>query len=494
MGISYYHKENSIKGGYMKRKTIKSIVLIGFILIYITILIFNQVKPLPVGLDYESEYSPISDSDIKFLSDITYSLNEEPFMEHEIFSEFIEVINRSEKFIIIDMFLFTDMGGKDEDYPQITKEVTDALIKKMNESEINVWIISDYVNTTYDSHEAYYLKQLQDNGANVVYAGLHELRDANPLYSTFYRMFFRWLPNTKNGWIVNPFGAEEPKVTLTSYLDLLNIKGNHRKMILTENESIFTSANLHDPSGFNSNTGVRVKGEILKDILASERAVVEYSTGNTANFPSSEDINIHKSEEDDLQVAIFTETKIYDEAVRMIKGTSIGEELWMGMYLLGNDTIVKEIQNASERGVKVKLILDPNQTSFGKEKPGIPNVAVTHRMNINDFENLEIRWYNIGKEQYHTKMIYIHGEKSQLFLGSTNLTSRSLLGYNLENNIKIEGDSNTQIMRDVKEYFEKLWNNKGQEYTVHFEEYQDFLSWGRRFVFRLQKILRVTTF
>lgn len=478
----------------MKRKTIKIIILIGFIVVYIFILVFNQIKPLPFGLDYASEYRAISDSDIKFLSDITYTIDEKPVMEHEIFSEFIEVINRSETFVVMDMFLFTDMGGKDEAYPQITKEVTDTLVKRMNENKINVWIISDYVNTTYDSHEAYYLKQLQENGANVVYAGLHELRDANPLYSTIYRMFFRWLPNTKNGWIINPFGEDEPKVTLTSYLDLLNIKGNHRKMIITENEAIFTSANLHNPSGFNSNTGISVKGEILKDILDSERAVIKYSTGDITGFPSEEDINIHYSDEKDLKVAIFTETEIYNEALKMIKDTSKGEELWMGMYLLGNDTIVKEIQNASERGVEVKLILDPNQTSFGKAKPGIPNIAVSHRMNIQDYENLDIRWYNIGKEQYHTKMIYVHAEESQLFLGSTNLTSRSLLGYNLENNIKIVGTSDSRVMMEVKEYFEKLWNNKGQEYTVDFDEYQDFLSWGRRFVFRLQKILRITTF
>ncbi len=46
---------------------------------------------------------------------------------------------------------------------------------------------------------------------------------------------------------------------------MLNFKANHRKILITENEALITSANVHDASAYHSNIAFVVSGEIIAD-------------------------------------------------------------------------------------------------------------------------------------------------------------------------------------------------------------------------------------
>ncbi|MFO7176930.1 hypothetical protein QJS77_15990, partial [Enterococcus faecium] len=82
-----------------------------------------------------------------------------------------------------------------------------------------------------------------------------------------------------------PMASSAPDITVRAYLRLLNIKANHRKVMVTENEGFVLSANPHDASGHHSNVGVQLKGPILKEIVEGEQAVATFSEGDARRFP-----------------------------------------------------------------------------------------------------------------------------------------------------------------------------------------------------------------
>jgi HKD family nuclease len=466
------------------------------VIIYAVTFIRHQTKELPEQLNYESQTYTLHDEEIQFLSDITINTAAGAVLEHEIFNAFHDAILNAEKFIVLDMFMFTDLGASEGGFPTISRDLSLVILNQMEQfPDLNVWIITDHINTSYGSHPAPGIEVLEERGAEVVYAELDPLRDPVPIYSSFYRMFFQWFGYGGSGWITNHFGPEEPGVSLRSYLKMLNTKGNHRKVLITENEGIYTSANAHDPSGFHSNIGVRVTGSILEALLEAERRVVSYCRGNDDNFPTPDQLTIEEQNGDGLlRAKVITEGKIFHEALNIINEANAGEALWLGMYLLSDPDIIEALENAAERGISVRMILDPNQKSFGSEKPGIPNIAVTHRIAPRDKENLDIRWYKINEEQYHSKILFLDGSESKVLLGSINYTKRSFHENNLENNLLVKASEDAVFIEDVRDYFHRLWNNTDHEYTLDYEDYQDTLSWLRRVVFRIQKTLRITTF
>jgi HKD family nuclease len=88
-----------------------------------------------------------------------------------------------------------------------------------------------------------------------------------------------------------------------------------------------------------------------------------------------------------------------------------------------------------------------------------------------------VRWYRTQGEQFHTKLVMVK-TASQLTasLGSANLTRRNLGNYNLEANLQVAIPIDSQLARQLKEYFDLLWHNdreKGIEYTASFEAYRD---------------------
>ncbi len=474
-----------------------NILGVAIVVIYIITLVYHQVKELPSELNYESSEYSLFDEETQLLSDITInSEGDEPIREHEIFDAFNNVIQNAEKFIVLDMFMFTDLGAAKDDYPPISKDLELVISDQMEKyPALDVWIITDPINTSYGSHEASRIEALEEQGAHVIYANLDPLRDPIPIYTSFYRMFLQWFGESGGQWFPNYFGSQEPDISLGSYFKTFNIKSNHRKALITENEGIYSSANAHDASAYHSNIGVRVRGTILEAMLEAERRVVSYSGGNVENFPSPDQLKIEeRPEEEELIAKVVTDGTVFEEALKIIEDSKEGEEIWLGMYLFSEADIIEAMENAADRGVLVRIILDPNQTSFGKEKPGIPNIAVTHSMNISERENLEVRWYNVDKGQYHSKILFLKGNESKVLLGSINYSRRSLGKYSLQNNMFIRGPGETEFMQEVSSYFERLWNNPDHKYTLDYGEYQDSLSWFRRLLFRIQKTLWLTTF
>ncbi|WZL72563.1 phospholipase D family protein [Clostridiaceae bacterium 35-E11] len=478
---------------YMDKKRMKkkhlsikiAMIMIGFIVV-----LNGFVTSVPEGISFEGKKHPISN--IEFLSDITYEKDGKIIYEQEILENQLKLIEKAKEFIIVDMFLFNDDYDRKNDFPEMARTITNALIhQKQKYPHLTIIFITDEINNCYGAYESKFLKELKENNIEVVITDAMQMRDSNPIYSGIWRTFLQWFGTAGKGWLPNPFNPDGAKVTLRSYLKLLNFKANHRKTMITEQEAIIASANLHDASSYHSNIAFKIKGEIINDLIQSELAVAKFS-----NHEMSKKL-VYKSHHENLKgmkTTLITEGKIKKHLLMEINNTQSKDQIRMGMFYLSDRDIIKALIHAANRGVEVQLILDANVDAFGMKKNGIPNRLVAYELRKKTQGQINIKWYDTHGEQFHTKLTFIEKKDKVIIIGgSANLTRRNLNDYNLETDIKIEADKNHQFVLEVAQYFERLWNNQNGHYTVEISKYEE-KSFFKYLLYRFQEWSGLGTF
>ncbi|MEE8478872.1 MAG: phospholipase D-like domain-containing protein, partial [Candidatus Neomarinimicrobiota bacterium] len=246
--------------------------------------------------------------------------------------------------------------------------------------------------------------------------------------------------------------------------------------------SLITSHNSHSASSDFSNVGLMVKGDIWKDIIYSENAIVEFSGGTLQiNLPITKKSD---SFENNLpyEITLLTEKEINNELVHSFSNLAIGDSLMLAAFYLSKRDVIKSILKASKNGAYVRIILDPNKDGFGYEKNGTPNQPVAYELLKKSHGNIKLRWYKTHGEQFHTKLNYIKyiDGTSKVILGNSNLTKKNLGGFNLEAELIVEANSSTSLIREIDDYYEKIWNNiDGNIYTVEYNYFKDESFWKR---------------
>ncbi|HSP57137.1 MAG TPA: phospholipase D family protein [Halomonas sp.] len=466
--------------------------LMLFVLVYVGVFLYHQYKPLPDGISYASDEYRVDD--VKFYRDLTHHEDDTRHVDQEIFARLERMIEEAEDFIVIDAFMMDGrVSDPSENYPPIADDLMRQLItKKSANPDMPIVFISDSVNTGYGSYPADWLEPLKEAGIEVVMSNLHPLRDSTPLYSTLWRMGLQWFGQEGTGWMENPFVDGGPRMTLRSYLKLFNIKANHRKVYITERSALVASANAHTESGFHENVAFEVTGPIIAEMLAAEQAVIDLGDSGVVlpDFEAEEAAN-----EGELRIQYTTEGETLKKVLDTLARAGPGNELWLGMYYLADRQVVNAITDAANRGAQVSMILDPNETAFGRKKSGLPNRPVVEELDENTDGAVRVRWYAVDLEQYHPKMMMLkEEERSTIISGSTNFTKRNLADYNLEAGLTIRGPPEAEVMGEVEAYFDSLWNNRGGAYTLDQDEYQNVLTEWQRVVYAVQTFLNLTSY
>ncbi len=474
------------------RKRVLLIVIVLFMLLYGGVTLWHTYKPLPDGISYDGDIHWTND--VELFTDLTFAQNREgDGLEHElaIFDEVYAMIDRAEEFIVLDFFLFDNHYDEDIEFPEIVETMTMKLIKKKEDNpEMPIIFITDPLNKGYGSYETKWFALLEDAGIEVVYTDLDPLRDSTPIYSGLYRILFQWVQLENKGWIANAMSSKAPKMTLASYMELLNVKANHRKTVITDQEGLVTSANPHNASGFNGNTAFKVKGAILNDMLEAEEAIVRYTNGKT--LPR---VDVGEQSRGNYAVQYLTEKKILDALLGDIARVQEGDSIRIGMFYIAKRDVVNALIDATNRGADVTLILDPNENSFGNKKTGLPNRPVVQEMLEKTEGEINIKWYNTVIGQYHTKLVAVQtAEDTYITNGSANLTERTLDDYNLEANLRVIAPNDSKLVKEIDAYFNRLLDNEDALYTLDVETYQNQFTSIQRGIYSLQKLLKLTTY
>lgn len=451
---------------------------------------YHYKKSVPKGISVNGDVHKVEN--VEFIYDLTYQQNDEKVMEQKILDRALQIIEDAEEFVLLDIFLFNDDYDREKgDYPNVAGTVTNALVeKKKSNPDIEVTLITDPINTFYGSYETEYFETLKENNVDVIITNLKPLKDSNPVYSGFWRSYLQWFSPSENGFLPNLFNPDGPKGSIASYLNLINFKANHRKVVMNETEALVTSSNIaHDGSSYHSNIGFIVKGNIIKDIYESEKVIVEFSGGTLEerNFETHE-------ESGDVLVNLVTEGEINKELQKLLDEAEPNSEVKIGVFYMSDRELLKSLVAAAKRQVNIQIILDPNKDAFGIEKNGIPNRQVGHELLEKGKGNIQIKWYDTHGEQFHSKMMIVKNKHETTVIGgSANFTKRNIADFNLENNIKMVIPSNHELDQQFTDYYSRLWENKDGEFTTSYESYEDTSLW-KKTLYRFQEWSGMSTF
>ncbi len=429
-----------------------------------------QMK-LPSGLCFAGAEREVGN--LRFLSDRTWvDRDGVRHIEQQIFDAMFDTIRAARRLVLLDMFYYNDFQRRKPDTTRLlSSELTDVLVQqKKNYPDIQIVVVTDPINTVYGSLRSAQFERLDDAGIAVVTTDLTRLRDSNPTYSLFWRLFIKPFGNAPGGVLPNPFDPRT-RATIRSYLAVLNYKANHRKVLLAdagdELVGIVSSANAQDASSANSNVAVRFEGPAVEDLLASENAVLALS--GAAPIRSSV---ASRERSTGVSVQILTEQAIKKEILRIIDGAKPGDRVDLVMFFLSDRQVITSLINAKKKGVSVRVLLDPNKDSFGRRKYGIPNRPVAAEL-VN--AGLAVRWGHTHGEQCHAKMMLIGKQDGEglLLVGSANMTRRNLDNFNLETSALVRASGSSQVIKDATSHFELLWNNTGEQiFSVPYADYR----------------------
>ena len=447
-------------------------LIVFFLALLFFVGLFQTRKPLPAGLSFNGPLRPVHE--IRFYRDLTWLAPDGTRQtDHEIFDQMLTMIQNARHFILIDMFFFNDFKGAVTAINRpVSSEIIDALIAQKNSFPgIHINVITDPINTIYGGLVNSGFERLKAHGISVTFTRLEALRDSNPFYSSFWRFFIQPFGNGNGQLLPNPFGSG--RVSVRSYLKMFNFKANHRKVIITDNAddylAMVSSANLHDASSFHSNAAIVFSGPAVKDLVASDRAVLNFSGG-----PMPPEIDLpDKDVAADIQLKIVTERQIKKEVLTALSNLNHGDRACLVMFYLSDRMIMQALQSAYLRGAELKILLDPNKDAFGYTKNGIPNRQTGAELAKN---KIPVRWSDTHGEQAHAKMLLVEyaGGHSILITGSANYTRRNLDDYNLETDVAVYGPATAAVFNQARAHCDLLWENSDhQRFSVGFEKYED---------------------
>ncbi len=389
-------------------------------------------------------------------------------VRQEIFSELHNLIQRADQFLVLDMFLINNFGYQPgEGYYPLSDEFTQWLVEKRRvRPDVEIILITDPINTVYGSVRSPHFEALRRAGVTVVLTDLNKLPDSNPLYSIPWRLSFGLLGVAPGSLLPNPLG--EGRVSVRSFLKLLNMKANHRKTALSEKELMMMSANPHSGSSAHWNSALHVRGGGMAMLYESERAVLRFSgMCNTPDFDFNEQVGAR------FKVEILTEGRIRERVVELLDTLECGGRVDLSLFYFSDVDIFAALLRAHRRGCFVRILLDPNKDAFGHAKNGIPNrqtAASLHESGI------PVRWANTTGEQFHVKMLYVESLSgaATLLTGSANFTRRNVGNYNAESALAVTGPVDSEPMSRERRVFQRWWNNENERcYSCDYQQYAD---------------------
>ncbi|WP_162179129.1 phospholipase D-like domain-containing protein [Pelobacter seleniigenes] len=438
---------------------------------------------------------------VQYIYDLT-SVDEagNPVRRQRIFPTLFELIDSADTYILLDYFLLNDQQGK---YAGTTEPLAGELARhliarKAARPELVIDLLTDPINSVYHSASAKILDRLRAAGINVIVTNLEPLRDSNPLYSVWWRLLLRWIPDAGH-YLPHPFAVDGEKISAAGWLRLANFKANHRKVAVLDHQgklvSLVASANPHGGSRNHSNVALLVESAALaQDLYRSEQAVAQLSGAKLQPLPSlSQEQSLATGQE--VAVRVVTEAAIKAAFRSALAQAGAGDQVNMAMFYLADRQIVAALLAASQRGARVDIVFDPNRDAFGYEKNGVPNRPVAAELTRKTQGRLRIRWYRTHGEQFHTKLLLVERSNGQstMILGSANLTRRNIGNYNLETDLVVSGPSSSPPLAAGADYFQRIWHNQGHPYTGPYEIFADD-SRLRYLQYRLQESLGLGTF
>lgn len=462
-------------------------LLLAAIIVWLAATWWHTRKPLPEGLHVNGPWRRAEGLALLLDEAFLDALGARQYRQ-TIFAEWRRLIDQAHRLVVVDLFLLDD--------GPLGRSLCQALIRrKAQVPDLEAVVLVDPINRCYGGRPAPQLEALRAAGIQAMTCDLTPGRDPNPSWSALWRGLFRPLGNTpRRGWLPNPLGTGH--VTLRTYLSLLNFNANHRKTLVVDHgdgwQAVVSSANADSDSRDYRNAALRLGGAVALDLLHSELALARRSglTEQPTHCPVPPPAEAVSALP---RLRLLTEGAIRDALLETVRQSQSGETLELCAYYLAHRRMIRALIAAQRRGVTLRLLLDPNESHFGRASPGIPNRQTARELTR---AGLAIRWIGDAQAHAHGKWLLRHGGKrpATLLIGSANLSRRSLDDYNFEANVQLEADDTHPVIRQAQESFARYWHNRhGELHSRPYSVHADASAW-RYWRYRLMEASGWSTF
>jgi len=394
-------------------------VLAGIALWLAATVVITTVVPPPTAVGIAG--APRVATEFSVLTDDSW-LNAagERELEQSIFDSLFASIERAQRYIYLDLFLFNDWQGPiPETTRALSAELTAQLVAATQRTPApRIVLITDPINTVYGGIGSPHLQQLRAAGVEVALTDLVQLQDSNPLWSSLWR------------WLIRPFGNTEGLETVQAERQVPGMAAQPAAQQIVDD--MISLAAEETPESINDRIG-----EAVND-------------GQTT-------------------VSLVNESAIRSVVVDTVNGAQAGDAVNLEMFYLSDRQVVTALGDAAHRGVVVRALLDVNSDAFGRAKNGVPNVPVAHELTQ---AGVTVRWCATAGEQCHVKWFHARiGERHSVVSGSGNFTRRNLADFNLESNLLLRTHADDANLQQMLTRFERQWRNEpGRTYSIPYAD------------------------
>jgi phosphatidylserine/phosphatidylglycerophosphate/cardiolipin synthase-like enzyme len=454
-------------------------LLLAAALAFIATAVWQTHKPLPPGMHVASPVCTVPGSQVAFIPDITAAdAYGHPAVSQGIQDEVLKLIGGAQRFVVLDYALIGSAGTGEAPQRRTATELTDALVKlKAQRPLVRVLFLTDPANERFGTARSEELTLLRAAGVEVVPVELDLLRDPNFLYSSLWRL-------TVNFWGGPPGEAG-------ALARALNFKADHRKVLIADDArggltALVSSANPLERESAWSNAALRFSGAAVAVLLKSELAVARFSGWHgdvsaleptAAADPACDAAAPTSLAAAQVRVQVLTEGAIRQQLLEQVAAAVRGDSIDIAAFKLADRGVLYALLEAAQRGVRVRLILDPSEDATTLTPSGLPNQPLASELVSRSAGAVQVRWYRTHGERFHTSLALISGAgRVWLLAGSANLTRRGLEDYNLDADVALEMTRDAPLAEEVLGYFETLWSNHaalGIEYTADFAAFAD---------------------
>jgi hypothetical protein len=483
----------------------RRLLLLALLLIWAGTALWHLFKPMPPGTNLASDWVDTPVTSVRWLADSTVTDGHGRLViRQSIFNEILRVIAGAREFVVVDLHFFNDWpdvvatqdGASAAVHRKISEELKTQLIARRRAlPDLKVLFITDPVNELYGAWPSATLAELKAAGVDVVVTDLDGLRDPNPWYSALWRPLGSWSTSQAgdNGSLPNPLDVGPATVSLPMWLRMLNFKANNRRTLVADDGhgglvAVVTSAEASDASSAHSSVGLRFGGPLARAALESELQVARFSGWRSTWQPPA--ASAPREDQATVRLRYVSEGAIERDLLAAIETAQSGESIAIAALYLSDRDIIDALREAAARGVRVRLILDPNKDVYGRVSDGVPNRPAAAELIRQSGGRIECRWYRTHGEQFHAALAMVRkAESLWALIGSADLTRRQLDNFNLNADVALEADLDTPLAQELVNYFETLWQNDPgalREYTADFQIYED-QSFPRYWRYRLME-------
>lgn len=446
-------------------------------------------------------------------------LNHERIRNREIIHKAIDMIDKAQKQIVMNVFLFDNMFSKTIPEFNVVEKITKKLLdKKTQNPNINITVILDPLHRAYSRRTSDSVQAFLDNGIDVFYSDLLPMKATSKLgfpegighvgriLDRISLGLFGTIVNTTAAAINLPAGKlDDHQIDLEVAFGASLLKANHRKILVTdldgtdEYETLVSSENPHNGSDDSTNTSLSVKGDLAKYVYSVLREDAAHSMFAQIKIPLTTGmpkyaqlsnqtkekydlpkyapkrieayfeeilppVNLNEldrgSESQSTKAKFISEKEVKKEAIRLLTSAKAKDKIRIQMFYLSEPEIIKTIAQVSARaeraGNPIEILLDPSKDAFNKIKDGTPNRQVAYYL-LEELKdtNINLRWYATHGEQNHAKVMSITNEETKKFEIFTGSTNWT--GKNM-NDINMEANMSIAGNERITKKFNNIFD------------------------------------